>query len=133
MPSPGVWLDFPAFSCAIQPRWSKAQKTSDGQPEILVGVALACWPIPRPQSEDFVDVDTTATMCKSSHMATNLGIDETLLAEALRAGGHKTKKETVNEALREYVQRRKQIEIVKLFGKIDFDRAYDYKRQRKRR
>jgi len=66
-------------------------------------------------------------------MATNLGIDEMLLERALRAGGHKTKKETVNEALREYIQRRKQMEIINLFGKIDFDPSYDYKRQRKRR
>jgi Arc/MetJ family transcription regulator len=66
-------------------------------------------------------------------MATNLAIDDRLLDEALKAGGHKTKKDTVNEALREYIQRRKQLEILNLFGKIDFDPTYDYKRQRKRR
>jgi hypothetical protein len=72
-------------------------------------------------------------VCNTLHMATNLAIDDRLLDEALKAGGHKTKKDTVNEALREYVQRRKQLEIVKLFGKIDIDPTYDYKRQRKRR
>lgn len=66
-------------------------------------------------------------------MAINLAIDDQLLAEALQAGGHKTKKDTVNEALREYIQRRKQLKIVDLFGKVDFDPSYDYKRQRKRR
>jgi Arc/MetJ family transcription regulator len=66
-------------------------------------------------------------------MATNLAIDDRLLDEALKAGGHKTKKDTVNAALREYIQRRKQLEILNLFGKIDFDPTYDYKRQRKRR
>jgi Arc/MetJ family transcription regulator len=66
-------------------------------------------------------------------MATNLAIDDQLLEEALKAGGHKTKKDTVNEALREYIQRRKQLEILSLFGKIDFDPTYDYKRQRRRR
>jgi Arc/MetJ family transcription regulator len=66
-------------------------------------------------------------------MATNLAIDDQLLTEALKAGGHKTKKDTVNEALREYIQRLKHLEILKLFGKIDFDPTYDYKRQRKRR
>jgi len=66
-------------------------------------------------------------------MPTNLAIDDRLLAEALKAGGHSTKKDTVNEALREYIQRRKQVEIISLFGKIDFDPKYDYKRQRKRR
>lgn len=72
-------------------------------------------------------------MCNTLHMATNLAIDDGLLAEALAVGGHKTKKDTVNEALREYIQRRRQLEIVKLFGKVDFDPRYDYKRQRKRR
>lgn len=71
-------------------------------------------------------------MCKNSHMATNLAIDDRLLREALEVGGLKTKKETVNEALREYIQRRKQLEILKLFGKVDFDPTYDHKRQRKR-
>jgi Arc/MetJ family transcription regulator len=72
-------------------------------------------------------------MCNNSHMATNLAIDDRLLKEALAIGGHKTKKETVNEALREYIQRRKQLEILKLFGKVDFDPTYDYKRQRRRK
>jgi Arc/MetJ family transcription regulator len=66
-------------------------------------------------------------------MPTNLAIDDKLLDEALKAGGHKTKKDTVNEALREYIQRRKQLKILDLFGKVDFDPSYDYKRQRKRR
>jgi Arc/MetJ family transcription regulator len=65
-------------------------------------------------------------------MATNLAIDDRLLEEALKAGGHKTKKDTVNEALREYIQRRKQLRIVELFGTVEFDPRYDYKRQRRR-
>ena len=43
-------------------------------------------------------------------MATNLNIDEKLLGTALKAGGLKTKKATVNEALREFIQCRKQAE-----------------------
>jgi Arc/MetJ family transcription regulator len=66
-------------------------------------------------------------------MATNLAIDDRLLEEALRVGGHATKKATVTEALEEYVQRRKQGRIVELFGKIDFDKRYDYKRARRRK
>jgi Arc/MetJ family transcription regulator len=66
-------------------------------------------------------------------MSTNLAIDPRLLQEALKVGGHKTKKETVNEALREYIQRRRQLEILELFGKVDFDPTYDYKRQRRRK
>ncbi len=54
-------------------------------------------------------------------MATNLAIDDRLLEEAREMGGHKTNKDTVNEALREYIQRRRQLEILKLAGRIDFD------------
>lgn len=66
-------------------------------------------------------------------MPTNLAIDDRLLEEALRVGGHRTKKATVTEALREYVQRRRQADILKLFGRIDYDPKFDYKKQRGRR
>jgi Arc/MetJ family transcription regulator len=66
-------------------------------------------------------------------MATNLGIDETLLREAVRIGRQRTKKAAVNEALREYIDRRKRLKAVELFGKIDFDPEYDYKAQRRKR
>lgn len=68
-----------------------------------------------------------------SHMPTNLAIDDRILSEALRVGGHKTKKATVTEALIEYIRRRKQRKIIDLFGKIEFDPAYNYKKQRRRR
>lgn len=63
-------------------------------------------------------------------MPTNLAIDDQLINEAKKISGLKTKKAVVTEALKEYIQRRKQIEIIKLFGKIDFDPDYDYKTQR---
>lgn len=68
-------------------------------------------------------------------MATNLAIDDRLIEEARKIGEHKTKKEAVTAALEEYVRRRKQMRIFELFGKIDYDPAYDYKaaRWRKRR
>jgi hypothetical protein len=66
-------------------------------------------------------------------MPTNIAIDQRLLIEAQRVGKHKTKKETVNTALEEYVARRKQREIVSLFGTIDYDPKYDYKRERRRK
>ena len=65
-------------------------------------------------------------------MATNLAIDDRLLDEALRIGGRRTKKDTVTEALQEYVQRRKQARILRLFGTVDFDPKYDHKKQRRR-
>ena len=65
-------------------------------------------------------------------MATNLAIDMDLLEKALKVGGLRTKKETVNQALREFVNRRKQLEIVDLFGTLDPDSGYDYKKARRR-
>jgi Arc/MetJ family transcription regulator len=66
-------------------------------------------------------------------MATNLGLNDRLIDEAQRVGGHKTKKAAVNAALEEYVSRRKQLKILDLFGKIDFDPSYDYKAERRRK
>ena len=71
-----------------------------------------------------------STLCD---MATNLALDERLLEEALRIGGRATKKETVTEALQEYISRRKQAAVRDLFGTVDYDRNYDYKKQRRRR
>ncbi len=66
-------------------------------------------------------------------MATNLDIDTVLLREAQQIGGYRTKKETVNNALSEFVKRRKQLEILDLFGRLDPDPDYDYKAARKAR
>jgi Arc/MetJ family transcription regulator len=65
-------------------------------------------------------------------MATNLAIDDKLLNEALEISGLKTKKDTVNLALKEFVDRHKQIEILNIFGKMDPDPDYDYKKGRSR-
>ena len=70
-------------------------------------------------------------MCDSAHMATNIELNENLVTKAMKLGGMKTKKEAVNEALAEYVQRREQLEVTELFGKVEFDEAFDYKAQRK--
>ena len=66
-------------------------------------------------------------------MPTNLHIDSRLLEQAQRLGNHRTKRETVNEALREYIQYRKRVQAVEAFGTIDFDPAYDYKKMRNAR
>jgi len=65
-------------------------------------------------------------------MATNLAIDDELLERALRIGGEKSKKATVNKALHEFVARREQRRIVDLFGTLDWDTDFDYKRERAR-
>jgi Arc/MetJ family transcription regulator len=66
-------------------------------------------------------------------MATNLALDDRLLEEALKIGGKATKKDTVTEALQEYISRRKQARVAELFGTIDYDPKYNYKKQRRRR
>ncbi len=66
-------------------------------------------------------------------MPTNLAIDDHLLEEALRIGGKRTKRETVNDALREYIQRRKRLKALEAFGTISMDPSYDYKKLRRRR
>jgi Arc/MetJ family transcription regulator len=65
-------------------------------------------------------------------MATNLAIDDKLLNIALQLGGMKTKKDTVNTALQEFIQRRKMDDIVDMFGKVEYDEDYDYKKMRTR-
>jgi Arc/MetJ family transcription regulator len=66
-------------------------------------------------------------------MATNLAIDDNLLILAQNIAGLKTKKDTVNQALKEFIQRRKQEEIINLFGNVDYDEDYDYKSMRNRK
>ena len=66
-------------------------------------------------------------------MPAHLDLDENLINEARRLGRHGTKKEAVTAALREYIQHHKQLKILKLFGKVDFDPEYDYKAERWRK
>lgn len=66
-------------------------------------------------------------------MPTNLAIDDKLLDTALQIGGLKTKKDTVNTALKEFIQRRKMEDVISLFGKIKYENDYDYKKMRNRK
>ena len=65
-------------------------------------------------------------------MATNLALDDNLIAQAQKAGHHKTKKDAVTTALKEYIARKKQLEMIDLLGTITFDKNYDYKKARTR-
>lgn len=65
-------------------------------------------------------------------MATNLALDDKLIIKAQKVGHHKTKKEAVTAALKEYISLKKQLEIADLFGTIDFDKNFNYKKARKR-
>jgi Arc/MetJ family transcription regulator len=66
-------------------------------------------------------------------MATNLSLDPELLERALRVSGERTKKAAVTKALREFIARREQKELLELFGKLTWDPDYDYKKERSRR
>lgn len=66
-------------------------------------------------------------------MPTNLDLDDRLIEQARRAGKHRTKKDAVNAALREYVQHRARLKILDLTGRIDFYPDYDHKAGRRKR
>ena len=65
-------------------------------------------------------------------MATNLAIDDKLIEEAKKIGGHDTKKAAVTAALLEYIEHKNQLNLLSFFGKIEYDPKYNYKKQRKR-
>jgi hypothetical protein len=65
-------------------------------------------------------------------MTKKSSIDD-LVAEARKLGRHRPKKETIRAALDEYVQRRKQLDVIGMFGKIDYDENYDYKLEREQK
>jgi hypothetical protein len=65
-------------------------------------------------------------------MVNHLVIDEALLQEALALDDQATAEALVETALREYIQRRKRLKVLDLFGTIDYDEEYDYKQQRHR-
>ncbi|MFY4730715.1 type II toxin-antitoxin system VapB family antitoxin [Nitrospira sp. BLG_2] len=66
-------------------------------------------------------------------MATNLAIDDALLERARRIGKLRTKKETVTQALTEFIQRRRQRDILKALGTIEFREGWNYKKDRRDR
>ncbi len=61
-------------------------------------------------------------------MSTDL---DKLIIRAQKAGRHRTKKEAVTAALKEYIAHKQQ-EITQSFGVFNFDRKYDYKKARNR-
>jgi Bacterial antitoxin of type II TA system, VapB len=63
-------------------------------------------------------------------VALPLNINEALLKEALALDHQATIKVLIETALREYIQRRKRLKVLDLFGTIDYDSDYDYKQQR---
>jgi Arc/MetJ family transcription regulator len=66
-------------------------------------------------------------------MPTKVAIDGRLILEAQKLGHHRTARDAVTAALEEYVRRRKQLDILRSFGTIEYDPSYDYKRERNRK
>ncbi len=62
-------------------------------------------------------------------MRTNLEIDDRLMAAALKAGGLKTKKATVEEGLRLLVRTRAQGQVRALRGKLHWTGSLDEMRR----
>jgi len=74
-----------------------------------------------------------ARLCSVPHMATNLDIDPALIDLALEVSGERTKKAAVTRALEEFIARRRQRDLLDLFGKVEWDPRYDPKSQRSRK
>ena len=66
-------------------------------------------------------------------MATNLQIDTTLLEEAQRIGGFKTKRETVNNALEQFIKAYKRQQLLLLDNQVENHADFDYKAARQKR
>jgi Arc/MetJ family transcription regulator len=65
-------------------------------------------------------------------LATNLQLDNRLIEKAVKLGKHKTKRAAVTQALKDYIEHLEQQKILSLFGNVDYDPEYDYKKQRKK-
>ena len=63
-------------------------------------------------------------------MATNLQLDDRVIAKAVKLGGHRTKRAAVMQALTDYIHHKEQDKVIPLFGSIDYAPDYDYKKQR---
>ena len=65
-------------------------------------------------------------------MATNLALDPDLLDRVVQVSGKSTKKDAVTTALKEFVALREQKKLAELFGKLEWDDAFNYKAERSR-
>ena len=66
-------------------------------------------------------------------MRTNIVIDDNLMQQAMRVSGLTTKKDLVDRALLEFVERRTRKDLAEIRGMIRFADDYDYKAMRKGR
>jgi hypothetical protein len=65
-------------------------------------------------------------------MANNIEYNSYLLSQVMKVGRFRCKKDALNAALKEYLQRRQHGQIISLFGTIEYDKKHDYKKMRTR-
>jgi Arc/MetJ family transcription regulator len=63
-------------------------------------------------------------------MRTNIEIDDKLMKEAQRLSGLKTKRAVIDAALRMFVRVKRQSDILKLAGKVEFWDDFDDRKDR---
>jgi len=63
-------------------------------------------------------------------MRTNINLDDQLVEDAFKLSRARTKKELIHEALEEFVQNRRRLNLLDLEGRIEFAEGYDYKQLR---
>jgi hypothetical protein len=63
-------------------------------------------------------------------MQITLDLDDTLIQAAMSLNPNSTLEKAIESALTFYIQQQQRLKIVELFGAIDYDPDYDYKRQR---
>lgn len=63
-------------------------------------------------------------------MRTNINLDDELVKDAFKLSRARTKKDLIHEALEEFVQSRRRLDLLDLEGRIEFAKGYDHKRVR---
>jgi Arc/MetJ family transcription regulator len=63
-------------------------------------------------------------------MRTNINLDDSLVDEAFKLSRVRTKKDLIHQALKEFVENRRRLNILDLEGKIGFSKGYNYKAMR---
>ena len=66
-------------------------------------------------------LDVHDTHCGGMKVRTNIVIDDRLMNKAKKVSGYKTKKETIEEALKLLVAQREQSEIRNVRGKLNWE------------
>jgi hypothetical protein len=63
-------------------------------------------------------------------MQITLNLDDALIQDAMNLNPDLTLEKAIESALAFYIQQQQRMKIVELFGAIDYDPDYDYKKQR---